>query len=617
LPLASINRSGQQTQDDYHTVIRLLAGLCLLALLLWNYTNSYSPWFFSPAILTTIGYTIITATLWVLSRYSRLKPSGRQSTQIILDITALSLLLIYGEEITSPLCIIYYLLILNSGLQTTSREFRLSATLSIAGFSSVLYLSSFWNSQLHLGIGLLLGMVLMARLVSRQQHQHKEQPVTTASNTTTPKTPIPQDTETENNQKLLLITHDSADRHLLLNYIDSWNIDVHVCSSAVRGFRELLSAVDQGAGYSTVIVDSLNLDMDPDQFARSLLSDSTLCNIKLLHISPGHANEHKTQLINAGYSRILKTPLDKTILFDALHTTKAHSHNSSNITQLINHYSSKENLRQPSDILLATSDKTEQKHFRTVLEQDGQRVYSVENGSQALDALNTHQFDMVIIDFEMPDIKGGDVIRLYYYTYQNQDWVPFIALVDDATQDILSQCRDTEVNAVLVRPIQEHKLLSTVADIASSRAKQAESTDSSKYHTRSSHTDINKDNGRVLNIQTLTQLEHLSSSNDFLDQLITRFNADMNQLLDTLEHCIEDNLFTEFKDQSHALRDSSCNMGADLLHQLSLQALQINQREFQKQAKQILDELHIAQSKTKYALHNYVMRRNNSATEKE
>ncbi len=600
-------------------MIRLALGLCLLGFFLWQNSNSTAPLLNDPIILTAVGYVLLSTALLILIQQDAFAQTNRQSTVIFIDVTTLSLALIFGGKATAPLCIVYYLLTLHHGLHGNSREFWLSAILSIVGFSSVLYLSDFWHSQIYLGSGFLLGIILMALPISRQL-----QPRRSTIDAVTPQPTISldagsplQNPEKQQHQKLLLITHDTTDRHLLLNHIDSWGIEVHVCNSTVRAFAELLNAANSGDGYSIVIMDSLNLDMDPLQFSRSLRLDNTLRTIHLMHLSPGQNSEHETKLIDAGYSRILNTPLDKTILFDALHTTKPRSPENNNITQLINHYSSKENSRQPIDILLAASDLDEQKSLRSILEQDGQRVYSVNSGSEALDALNTHQFDMVIIDFNIPDIQGKDIIRLYYYAYLNQDWVPFIALVDEATAEIISQCRETEVDAILTRPIQEQKLLTTVTDIATSRARQADNIDNINHPMHSHNTRVKDNSDQILNIQTLMQLEHFSSSNDFLNQLISKFNTDVSQLLDSIEQSIETNRFAEFKDLSHALRDSSCNIGADLLHRLSLQALQINQRNFQKQAALLAKKLHITQSKTKYALHNYLMRRNISTTKKE
>ena len=618
MPSVSSYNTAPQSQEHQHSVIRLSVALFILGLYLWQNSNSTFIWFSDPIILTAIVYMALSVSLSFLVKQNFFRLANLRSAAIFIDITALSIFMSFGGETTSPLCVIYYLLILNTGLQKISHELWLSTALSILGFCSVLYFNSFWSTHLYLGSGLLLGMAIVSFLISRRLHKPatRKEPIFTTQTSKLETKPELHHKVIQGHRKLLLITHDSTDRHLLQNYIDSWGIKIEVCSSAVRAFTELLNAENRGAGYGIVIVDSLNLDMDPIQLCKSLKADSVLHKIDLIHISPSHSSDYETQLLDTGYSKVLKTPLDKMILFDAIHATKPRAQENNNITQLINHYSSKDSSQQPSDILLATPDTTEQGNLKKILEQDGQRVYSVKNGSEALDALNTHQFDIIIIDFTMSDIKGMDVIRLYYYTYPSQDWVPFIALVDEATPEILSQCREAEVDAVLVRPIEKQKLLTTVADIATSRTKQNISTDS-YIHSISSCNTRSDGSNQVLNIQTIRQLEHLSTSDEFLEQLITRFNDDMVHLLDILERSIDNNQYSEFMDQSHALRDSSCNMGADLLHRLSLQALQINQREFLKQAKQILDELHIAQSKTKYALHNYVIQRNNSTTEKE
>ncbi len=619
MPSFSEHNSAHKYQEYHPSVIRLLVGLCIIGLYIWHNSNTIPTWLFDLPILTGLGYIVISIGLFFLEGKNYFTQSKLRSAATVIDVAALSVFMAYGGEVAAPLCVIYYLLILINGLHRPSRAVWVTTSLSAIGFTSVLFINSYWGSQQYLGFGLLSGMVLTSLLISNYLNKYRIReapglPVTFIKVETKPSLQNP---AKHDQNKLLLITPDSTDRHLLLNYIDSWGIKIDVCNSAVRAFAELLNAASRGAGYSIVIVDSINLDMEPIQFCKSLRSDNTLNHINLLHLSPGYGSDNETQLLDAGYSKVLKTPLDKTILFDALHATNPIPQENDNITQLIHHYESKDSSPQPSDILLATSDFTEQNNLKEILEQEGQRVYTVRNGSEALDALNTHQFDIVIIDFKMHDIKGKDVIRLYYYTYPSQDWIPFVALVDKATPEILSQCRETEVDAVLTRPIEKQKLLTTIADITTARIKQTSNPDSPAISTSSCSTSTTDGNSQVLNIQTLRQLEHLSPSDEFLDQLISRFDEDMVQLLDTLKLAIENNQYSEFMDQSHALRDSSCNIGADLLHHLSLQALQISQHEFKKQGKLILDELNIAQAKTKYALHNYVIQRNNSATETE
>ncbi len=586
-----------------------MIGFGVLGTFLWLNHTPGTISFANTVLAIIVGYLLF-ATLLAISIWKEAGSSSmRRSIAISADIFAATLLLFFGGKYVAPLCITYYLLILSNGLNSHEREFRISTALSVVGFSCVLYFNDFWQSELSLSIGLLFGMVAMTMLISK----HMQRDTTKVINTEQPS----QNTEHNTGMKILLITQDSIDRHMVLNHIDSWEIPVTICNSSVRAFAELIHAADNGAGYTTVIVDSLNLDMDPSQFSKSLRLENKLSDINLIHISPGQSKEQEAQLLAKGYSKLISIPLDKTMLFDALHSSSTELHGDSNVTKLLSRYAGKANSTQPSDILLAIGNPIEQTLFRSILEKDGQRVYSVNTGSQALDALNTHQFDMVIIDLKMPDIDGKDVIRLYYYTYLNQEWVPFIALVDEATPSALSHCREAEVDAIMVRPVSEQKLLMTVADIAASKTKQIETVHSTPKPIRGSNSINAESNDPILNTHTLRQLEKLSSSEVFLERMISNFHKDMDKTLAGLQRAVANLQFTEFQDFAHALRDTSSNLGAVSLHRLSLMALHINQNEFQQQGNTLLDELHTALEKTMRALREYAIKSGNSATEQE
>ena len=603
------NKTWRRLSEAEQNVIRLITGCGVLASLLWVNPIQVTISTANPVLVTIVSYLLLT-TILAISVWKGLgSPSVRRSITIFTDIFAATLLLIFGGKYTAPICITYYLLILSYGINSHQREFRISTSLSVVGFSCVIYFNDFWQSQPILSIGLLFGMVVMAMLISKQMQRD----ATTAINTEQPSLNL----KNGEGLKILLVTQDSIDRHMVLSHINSWKIPVTICNSSVRAFAKLIHAVENGAGYTTVIVDSLNLDMDPNQFSKSLRFENKLSDINLIHLSPGQSKEQEAQLLATGYSKLITIPLDKTILFDAIHSSSAELHGNSNVTRLISRYLGKTSSTHPSDILLAIGNPIEQTLFRSILEKDGQRVYSVSTGSQALDALNTHQFDMVIIDLKMSDIDGKDVIRLYYYTYLNQEWVPFIALVDEATPSVLSQCREAEVDAIMVRPVSEQKLLMTVADIAASKIKQIEPVYSAPISNYASNS-INAENGDpTLNTHTLRQLENLSSSNAFLERMITNFHNDMNKTLDGLQRAVDNHHFKEFQDFAHALRDTSSNLGAIALHRLSLKALQINQHEFQQRGKALLNELHYALEKTMRALKEYVTKSGNSATEQE
>ena len=168
--------------------------------------------------------------------------------------------------------------------------------------------------------------------------------------------------------RIIFMTADTSDRHQIIAHLASWQIQVKVCSNAIRTFTEILSASDSNKPYDIVIVDQRQLDMEPIQFANSVYSEPSLQNLSLIHLGPENTPERDQQLASAGYSYILQSPINKSLLYNALHTTaNTDSHHSSqNVTSFINHYQRDQLSLQPLDILIA-ANPTSLKRIKNIL----------------------------------------------------------------------------------------------------------------------------------------------------------------------------------------------------------------------------------------------------------
>ena len=63
-------------------------------------------------------------------------------------------------------------------------------------------------------------------------------------------------------------------------------------------------------------------------------------------------------------------------------------------------------------ILIAEDDRELRQLFSHVLIKNGYRVTGVANGQQALDALDTDYYDMIISDIMMPVMDGYTLVRM-------------------------------------------------------------------------------------------------------------------------------------------------------------------------------------------------------------
>jgi CheY-like chemotaxis protein len=72
-------------------------------------------------------------------------------------------------------------------------------------------------------------------------------------------------------------------------------------------------------------------------------------------------------------------------------------------------------LSQPSDspvqVLVAEDNKINQRILKELLRKEGFQATIVANGKQVLDLLNQQHFDLLILDFHMPELNGLDTLK--------------------------------------------------------------------------------------------------------------------------------------------------------------------------------------------------------------
>jgi len=66
---------------------------------------------------------------------------------------------------------------------------------------------------------------------------------------------------------------------------------------------------------------------------------------------------------------------------------------------------------EPGKILIVDDNKVNRILLGRGVEQDGHRIETAENGKQALDMLKRDPYDLVLLDIEMPEMNGYQVLE--------------------------------------------------------------------------------------------------------------------------------------------------------------------------------------------------------------
>ncbi len=427
------------------------------------------------------------------------------------------------------------------------------------------------------------------------------------------KTSTPKEAQTREwkleDARLVLITSDPSDRHQILTHLASWKAQAKLCGNTVRALTEILSASDNNNPYHAVIVDQRQLDMDPVQLANSIRSEPSLQNLSLIYLGPENSLDREQQLAAAGYSHILQTPINKSLLYNALHsTTNIQPYSSQNIASFINHYRREQSSLPPLDILIAASP-THLKRIQSILKTTRHQAFTVENGEQALNALDSHHFDLVIFELEMPIINGVEAIRLYRFTHQNSPCMPFMLFIPEPESQIINNCNGMDVDACLIGDIQHHTLIAAIKQaVANSNKRLSSTTPDQKIKAD----DYNPHGSAILGRATLRDLEELGSGQGFVNNLINSFLLNSEELLNDMERAIAENRYQSFIDHALAFKDSAGNLGALAVYKASIKASHLDATSFKDNADVLTNEIRISFNKTRKALLDYMAEQHNT-----
>lgn len=114
---------------------------------------------------------------------------------------------------------------------------------------------------------------------------------------------------------------------------------------------------------------------------------------------------------------------------------------------------------QDKNILLVEDNKINQLLTKKVFEKWNKKIEIAENGLIALEKINSIDFDIILMDIQMPEMVGNEVTELVRKLPGIKSRVPIIALTAHATADEEIKCMKSGMNDYLSKPYDFNVLL--------------------------------------------------------------------------------------------------------------------------------------------------------------
>jgi two-component system sensor histidine kinase RpfC len=208
---------------------------------------------------------------------------------------------------------------------------------------------------------------------------------------------------------------------------------------------------------------------------------------------------------------------------------------------------------RPLHVLIADDHAANRMVLQGVLQKAGHRVFMVDDGEAALDALAVEAFDLAIVDLHMPSLSGIDLLRqLRVMEAGGQERTPVVVLSADATPESVQACTGAGARAFIAKPFSVARLLDAIAEIAAG---------GSVGKVEEPRTPPTLVAAGVLDPQVLDELSALGMGNAFEAEFVGQCVADARVAMSRMRRAAEHDEWDEVREQAHALKGIAGNLG--------------------------------------------------------
>ncbi len=237
-------------------------------------------------------------------------------------------------------------------------------------------------------------------------------------------------------------------------------------------------------------------------------------------------------------------------------------------------------------ILLAEDNAVNALIATRFLKRLGHTAITVSNGREALSALSEDEFDMALMDIEMPVMDGLDAARLIRdgRAGERHRTIPIIAMTAHVLQDVRERCEAVGMNAFVTKPIDFHELSAilqrSILGVSPGVAGKAVFTESARCHAGQSG-QSGQAGQAVLNRKDL--LCRIGGDEALLRDLYDLFFQNYPGLVDTLQEAVNRNSIKDIVLLAHTLKGACGNLGAESCRLAAEQLQQIAKEERREQ----------------------------------
>jgi CheY-like chemotaxis protein len=266
-------------------------------------------------------------------------------------------------------------------------------------------------------------------------------------------------------RRALVIDDNANNRLILREMLTQWGTVVSSVNSGPSGLEALREAQVSGKPYDFVILDYQMPGMDGLTTAVEIRKEPKWSSLAVIMLSSGYPQEDIAAAKKIGIDRFLYKPVKRNDLQEAICGELGKKEEAQ---PQAGSAPAAAAAQKSLNILLVEDNEDNRLLISTYLKKTPHRLHMAENGAVAVEAVKAGNFDIVVMDMQMPVMDG------YTATREIRQWekergrtpAPIIALTAYALKEDEKKSLDAGCTGHMTKPIKKAKLLEALAEYA-------------------------------------------------------------------------------------------------------------------------------------------------------
>ena len=374
-------------------------------------------------------------------------------------------------------------------------------------------------------------------------------------------------------QHILLIDTNARRRNHISNWLRHFGLPLSPAESGAAGLQQLQQACADSTPIDLVIIDDDLPDQDSIELVQGIRRDARLAELPLVLLSPlGQRLQQPAEIEQLDYltkpvqPRELLRTLELALVPETQAATAANTATSHSLRAAADH-GQRPLADQAINILLADDNVTNQQVAGAMLTKLGLTGDIVADGHEVLLALQQRNYDLILMDVQMPGLDGIQATRAIRNGQAGQcdPNVPIIALTAHAMPSDRDRCLAAGMTDYLSKPFQPRTLIELLDKWLRNPGAMGMTTPRTEPHFAATGPMQHADEPIVWNYQDL--LQRVMGDRDLARDLVASFRADMPAQMAHLRAVLAAGDNTAIMTQSHRIKGAVGNMNGEAMRE--------------------------------------------------